>query len=150
MTTPARPPGPTGPRTGRARRGVQIPDVFDTGGPPRTAIDILFGGSPDATTGDAEEAEQDQIIFQIDPTPTINPSRPRTERAAWVRTGRSREGTTGTIIIQFRTGAARGGETAIYEYRNAPYRYWRMIRRNRSTGGVINRYLDALGPVRIQ
>lgn len=152
MTTPARPPGPTGPRTGRTRRGVQIPDVFAdlSGGPARTATDILFGGAPDAATGDAEEVDNDEIVFTLDPTSTIDPARPRTERAGWRRTGRNAAGTVGTIVIQFRTGAAAGGDTAVYEYYDAPYAYWRMMRRNQSTGRVVNRYLNNLRYARVR
>lgn len=132
---------------------MQIPDVFAdlSGGPARTATDILFGGAPGATLGDSDEApERDEIIFTLDPTNTSDPSRPRTEKAGWRRTGRNAAGTVGTIVIQFRTGAAAGGDTAVYEYYDAPYAYWRMMRRNRSTGGVINRNLNNLRYARVR
>lgn len=70
--------------------------------------------------------------FKYDPTATIDPPRPRTLRAGWVRPKGS---DTGVIIVQFREGA-------VYEYSEVPYSVWRNFRRVKSPGRLVNRTLN--------
>jgi hypothetical protein len=139
-----RPAPPSGPRTGPRRRGVQIPDVFGdvSGAGPRTAADILFG--------DAPETDEDAIDLTKDPTNTINPARPRTQRAGWRGIQTVGGVRYGTVAIEFREGAAAGGETATYEYYAVPYSVWRSVRRNISTGRTINRTLNNFRYARVR
>lgn len=145
----------------RASRRVRsaVPNPFSGSGAytDRTS-DVLFGGAGapavktrpsnvpfdrsmdrvKANFGD-QDVESDELAtrygdetFKYDPTKTINPPRPRTLRAGWVR---PKGADTGSIIVQFREGA-------IYEYSNVPYSVWRSFRRVKSPGRLVNRTLN--------
>lgn len=69
--------------------------------------------------------------------PSQNPSRrPRTKLAGY-------DGKSHTVRILFAKGESWDSQDgAIYEYYNVPYRVWRMVKRNVSTGRTINRTLN--------
>ncbi|MFI0265627.1 hypothetical protein [Streptomyces luteogriseus] len=81
--------------------------------------------------------------------PSQNPARrPRTKLAGY-------DGKSHTVRILFAKGeswdladAMEGG--AIYEYYNVPYRVWRMVKRNVSTGRTINRTLNNYSYARLR
>ncbi|MFE9834015.1 hypothetical protein ACFYP4_02530 [Streptomyces sp. NPDC005551] len=69
-------------------------------------------------------------------TNTINPARPRTKLAGY-------DGKSHTVRVLFRYREDPDSlDGAIYEYYNVPYRVWRMVKRNVSTGRTINRTLN--------
>ena len=69
-------------------------------------------------------------------TNTINPARPRTKLAGY-------DGKSHTVRVLFRYKEdPLSLDGAIYEYYNVPYRVWRMVKRNVSTGRTINRTLN--------
>ena len=74
----------------------------------------------------------DGRVPQIDPTPSINPPRPRTLRAGYVK---ERGEPTGTLWVVFRDGTP-------WEYYDVPQRVWRNFRRVKSPGRFINRVLN--------
>lgn len=63
-----------------------------------------------------------------DPSPTIYPPRPRSQRASYDPTDR-------TLRIQFRNGR-------VYGYYEVPANVWRDLKSSSSTGRFINRRLD--------
>lgn len=70
----------------------------------------------------------DSALLPYQPTPSINPPRPRTLAA-----GYNRE--TETLRVRFRDGQ-------VYEYFDVPERVWRNFKRVKSPGRAINRTLN--------
>lgn len=70
----------------------------------------------------------DSMLLPYQPTPSINPPRPRTLAAGYDRD-------TQVLRIRFRDGAG-------YEYENVPPRLWRNFKRVKSPGRFINRHLN--------
>lgn len=83
----------------------------------QTALDIQ-----DAKEGD------DTALLPYQPTPSINPGRPRTVAAGY-------DSKTQTMRVRFREGVA-------YEYYDVPPQVWRNFRRVKSPGRFINRTLN--------
>ncbi|MFH9606881.1 KTSC domain-containing protein [Streptomyces sp. NPDC017448] len=86
-------------------------------------------------------------LLPFRPTNTIGPEigrRRRTQAAGY--DGRSR-----TVRILFSEGeSATSLNGPIYEYYDVPYRVWRMVKRNLSTGRTINRTLNNYRYARIR
>lgn len=70
----------------------------------------------------------DTILLPYQPTPSINPPRPRTMAAGYDRQ-------TKTLRIRFREGA-------VYAYNDVPPRVWNNFKRVKSPGRFINRVLN--------
>lgn len=70
----------------------------------------------------------DVLLLPYQPTPSINPPRPRTLAAGYDRE-------TETLRVKFRNGK-------IYGYYNVPPNIWRNFRRQKSPGRYINRVLN--------
>ena len=68
----------------------------------------------------------DSILLPYQPTPSINPPRPRTVAAGY-------DSRTRTLRVRFRDGVG-------YEYYDVPPRLWRNFKRVKSPGRFINRY----------
>lgn len=136
-----------------ARRRVRVPSVADMTPPPRvktrpydaqvlgvsTARD--YGSSQTAkseanrtmnyATAAAIQAAKDgddSLLLPYQPTPSINPPRPRT-------LGMGYDADTQTLRVRFREGKG-------YEYYGVPPRVWRNIKRVKSPGRAINRTLN--------
>lgn len=70
----------------------------------------------------------DTYLLPYQPTPSINPPRPRTLAAGY-------NTETETLRVRFRDGA-------IYEYYDVPQRVWRNFKRVKSPGRAVNRTLN--------
>lgn len=70
----------------------------------------------------------DSLLLPYQPTPSINPPRPRTLAAGY-------DPKTQTLRIRFRDGVG-------YEYYNVPPRVWRNFKRVKSPGRAVNRVLN--------
>jgi len=70
----------------------------------------------------------DSLLLPYQPTPSINPPRPRTLAAGY-------DAKSQTLRVRFRDGA-------IYEYHEVPPRVWRNFKRVKSPGRAINRTLN--------
>jgi hypothetical protein len=68
-------------------------------------------------------------LMPYQPTPSINPPRPRTRAAGWDKDSN-------TMFVQFRDGA-------IYAYHDVERREWNNLRRVKSVGRAINRTFNA-------
>lgn len=68
----------------------------------------------------------DSMLLPYQPTPSINPPRPRTLAAGYDRTSK-------TLRIRFRDGVG-------YEYYNVSPQTWQNFKRVKSPGKAINRY----------
>lgn len=71
----------------------------------------------------------DTVLLPYQPTPSINPPRPRTLAAGY-------DATTETLRIRFRDGP-------IYAYNGVSKREWRNFKRVKSPGRYVNRILNA-------
>lgn len=70
----------------------------------------------------------DSLLLPYQPTPSINPPRPRTLAAGY-------DAKTKTLRVRFRDGVG-------YEYYDVPPSVWRNFKRVRSPGRAINRVLN--------
>ena len=70
----------------------------------------------------------DSLLMPYQPSPSINPSRPRTVAYGY-------DPASETVFVRFRDGAA-------YEYYNVPQRVFNNFRRVKSPGRAINRTLN--------
>ena len=70
----------------------------------------------------------DSLLLPYQPTPSINPPRPRTLAAGY-------DPKTQTLRVRFRDGIG-------YEYYDVPPRVWRNFKRVKSPGRAINRTLN--------
>lgn len=70
----------------------------------------------------------DSTLLPYQPTPSVNPPRPRTLAAGY-------DSRTRTVRIRFRNGQ-------VYEYYDVPSNVWRNFRRVKSPGRMINRVLN--------
>lgn len=86
------------------------------------------GTNNDEMALDLAREGNDSFLLPYQPTPSINPPRPRT-----VAAGYNRE--TNTMRVRFRDGQ-------IYEYFDVPDRVWRNFKRVKSPGRAINRTLN--------
>lgn len=85
----------------------------------------------DPATREALEAYKlgdETLLLPYQPTPSINPPRPRTLAAGY-------DARTQTLRVKFRDGA-------VYEYHDVPPRVWRNFKRVKSPGRAINRVLN--------
>ncbi|MFD4858408.1 hypothetical protein [Streptomyces atratus] len=86
-------------------------------------------------------------LLPFRPTNTIGPEigrRRRTQAAGY-------DGKSKTVRILFSEGeSATSLNGPIYEYYDVPYRIWRMVKRNISTGRTINRTLNSYRYARIR
>ena len=83
------------------------------------------------TTLEALEAARngdDSLLLPYQPTPSINPPRPRTLAAGY-------DSQTKTLRVRFREGA-------MYGYYGVPPRVWQNFKRSKSPGRFINRVLN--------
>lgn len=93
--------------------------------------DFPLGAELDAMEWWAREmakAGNDVFLFPYQPTPSINPPRPRTLAAGYVRASQ-------TLYVRFRNGQ-------VYAYYRVPPNVWRNFRRVKSPGRFINRVLN--------
>lgn len=128
-----------------AKRRIQVPSVAHMMESPRvhSAYEAQVLGASRATDAYASLEEQDPLTRQAleafkdgdetlllpyQPTPSINPPRPRTLAAGY-------DPRTQTLRIKFRDGA-------VYEYHDVPPRVWRNFKRVKSPGRAINRVLN--------
>lgn len=95
----------------RVSRAVQNRTAFDL----EQAVELAENGD-------------DSMLLPYQPTPSINPPRPRTLAAGYDKS-------TETLRVRFRDGA-------IYEYYDVPERVWRNFKRVKSPGRAINRTLN--------
>ena len=78
-----------------------------------------------------------QAIFpQVEPTNTTDPMRPRTEAAGY-------DPDSNILRVRFRSGAAKGGGTATYEYYGVAPSVWAAFKVTSSPGKFINRILNS-------
>lgn len=77
---------------------------------------------------DQAKLGDDTFLLPYQPTPSINPPRPRTLAAGYDRQTR-------TLRIRFRDGA-------VYVYQDVPERVWRNFKRVKSPGRMVNRVLN--------
>ena len=77
----------------------------------------------------AAKEGDDSVLLPYQPTPSINPPRPRTLAAGYDRS-------TKTLRIRFR-------DSPVYAYNDVSEREWRNFRRVKSPGRFINRVLNA-------
>lgn len=135
---------PTGVRSGVRRpsprvRGQQ--DAARRGVPKPTGLSTAHDwGSGETAKAEAERNESpfiaeairrarsgdDSMLLPYQPTPSINPPRPRTLAAGY-------DAKTRTLRVRFRDGAG-------YEYYNVNPQTWQNFKRVRSPGRAINRY----------
>lgn len=85
-------------------------------------------GFTDELAIDMARDGDDSLLLPYQPTPSINPPRPRTLGAGYNRD-------TQTMRVRFRDGQ-------IYEYYDVPERVWRNFKRVKSPGRAINRTLN--------
>lgn len=134
-----------------ARRRVNIPGVPAITQPPKMrhfSAEMLgvsdaqdYGSSVTAKAEASREADplvteaimearlgNDHDLLPYQPTPSINPPRPRTLAAGY-------DPKTETLRIRFRDGTG-------YEYYDVPPRVWRNFRRVKSPGRAVNRTLN--------
>lgn len=134
-----------------ARRRPSIPKTPEIKRPPRmTAYSAqLLGVSTAKDYGSARTAQDearrnddpstalaiaaakegdDSMLLPYQPTPSINPPRPRTRAMGY-------DPKTETLRVRFRDGKG-------YEYYDVPPRVWRNIKRVKSPGRAINRTLN--------
>lgn len=77
---------------------------------------------------DAYRNGDESLLLPYQPTPSINPPRPRTLAAGY-------DPRTQTLRVKFRDGP-------VYEYHDVPPRVWRNFKRVKSPGRAINRVLN--------
>ena len=128
-----------------AKRRARIPSVADLMAPPRvfSAYEAQVLGASRATDAyssveaqdpalrqaiEAYKEGDDSLLLPYQPTPSINPPRPRTLAAGY-------DPRTQTLRVKFRDGA-------LYEYHDVPPRVWRNFKRVKSPGRAINRVLN--------
>lgn len=75
----------------------------------------------------------DIVLMPYQPTPTINPGRPRTRAIGY-------DPKTETMWIRFREDK-KNPNGAVYEYYNVPYKHWKNVKRVVSPGKWMNRNL---------
>lgn len=76
----------------------------------------------------AAESGDDSLLLPYQPTPSINPPRPRTRAAGY-------DALTRTLRVRFRDGTG-------YAYYDVPPNVWRNFKRVKSPGRAINRTLN--------
>ena len=74
---------------------------------------------------------EDSLLMPYQPTPSINPPRPRTRAIGY-------DPQTRTMWIRFRE-SAKYPNGAVYEYYNVPPNFWKNVRRVKSPGRWMNR-----------
>lgn len=92
----------------------------------------------DAATKEAFELARegdDSLLLPYQPTPSINPPRPRTVAAGYDRSEK-------VLRVRFRDGA-------MYEYYDVPENVWKNFKRVKSPGRHINRVLNHYGYARV-
>lgn len=95
--------------------------------PAKAAADRKMDYSTALAIQEAKEGD-DSVLLPYQPTPSINPGRPRTVAAGYDPVAK-------VLRVRF-----RGGEG--YEYYDVPANVWRNFRRVRSPGRFINRTLN--------
>lgn len=129
-----------------AKRRARMPSAADIFAAPtrvHSAYEAQVLGASRASTAYIAEEEQDpalrvaieaykngdeSLLLPYQPTPSINPPRPRTLAAGY-------DPKTQTLRVKFRDGA-------LYEYHDVPPRVWRNFKRVKSPGRAINRVLN--------
>lgn len=125
--------------------GGGYPQVRGVGTARRTVPQVRTTRAVDWASGETAKAEADRnedpltaeaielarmgddsVLLPYQPTPSINPPRPRTLAAGY-------DSKTKTMRVRFRDGAG-------YEYYDVPPRVWNNFKRVRSPGRAINRY----------
>lgn len=125
-------PDPTAgkvPKTPRVTPKTAVSRATDYGSS-RTAKDEASRRQTIFTEMAIEEAENgnDSFLLPYQPTPSINPPRPRTLAAGY-------DPETETLRVRFRDGVG-------YEYYQVPRRVWNNFKRVKSPGRAINRTLN--------
>lgn len=118
----------------RAKQARQGRDQFaGSAAPDRARTDRTM--SPD-TEFAVELAKQgdDEVLMPYQPTPTINPGRPRTRAIGY-------DSKTRTMWIRFRE-SKKYPNGAVYEYYDVPPSAWKNVRRVDSPGQWLNRNQD--------
>lgn len=128
------------------RRPIHLPsvaDLMERYPTVHSAYEAQVLGASRATDTYAAQEEQDPatrealeayklgdetLLLPYQPTPSINPPRPRTLAAGY-------DARTQTLRVKFRDGA-------VYEYHDVPPRVWRNFKRVKSPGRAINRVLN--------
>ena len=123
-------PDPTAgkvPKTPRVAPKTRVSQARDYGSA-RTAKNEAYRTMDPLMEEAIEMAENgdDSLLLPYQPTPSINPPRPRTLAAGYDRSSE-------TMRVRFRDGA-------VYEYYNVPPRVWNNFKRVKSPGRAINRY----------
>lgn len=130
---------PRGAGRGRSNAYEQLSFNFGDLTPPEPSINVPATPSPRAgsrrvlsqETSDAIQLAKDGDDFDLlpyQPTPSINPPRPRTLAAGYDRDAQ-------TLRVRFRNGQ-------VYGYYNVPPNVWRNFKRVKSPGRAVNRTLN--------
>ncbi|MFJ6503972.1 KTSC domain-containing protein [Streptomyces sp. NPDC091879] len=133
---------PRGGGRGRSNAYEQLSFDFGDLTPPRPAVEIPASNANPAAragsrrilsqeTSDAIQLAKDGDDFDLlpyQPTPSINPPRPRTLAAGYDKDAQ-------TLRVRFRNGQ-------VYGYYNVPPNVWRNFKRWKSPGRGINRVLN--------
>lgn len=116
---PVRPAGLAAPRWSPRGQAMGIPEREKAR---RGADDSLLRALEAAQDGD------NTLLLPYQPTPSINPPRPRTRAAGY-------DAATRTLRVEFRDGT-------VYGYYDVPPNVWRNFKRVKSPGRAINRTLN--------
>lgn len=147
---PRRPPQPPNRASGRKR--VSVPSVQSMRGVKSAGLeyDRTFLRPHDDTRAALEKRQRDlltqeafelaregddSLLLPYQPTPSINPPRPRTLAAGYDREQQ-------IVRVKFRDGA-------LYEYYDVPPNVWRNFKRVKSPGRLINRTLNGYRYARV-
>lgn len=125
-------PNPQVRGVGTAKRTTPMPQVghasdFASGETAKSEADRTMSDET-ATALAWARAGDDSMLLPYQPTPSINPPRPRTLAAGY-------DPATQTLRIRFRDGVG-------YEYYHVPPNVWRNFRRVKSPGRSVNRVLN--------
>lgn len=87
-----------------------------------------LGDEASQTALEAAQSGDDSLLLPYQPTPSINPPRPRTRAAGY-------DAETRTLRVRFRDGT-------VYGYYDVPPNVWRNFKRVKSPGRAVNRTLN--------
>lgn len=124
-----RPSVPTPPRVKNAFPAATSREVdAQTRGIPARAVAARRRDEASQKALEAAQDGDDSLLLPYQPTPSINPPKPRTRAAGY-------DAATQTLRVRFRDGS-------VYGYYDVPASVWKNFRRVKSPGRAINRTLN--------